>query len=293
MSKTIVHIGFPRTASTWFQKSFFSKIENYTHVERKIVQDKLIHPSSLSFKPEDFLNILPANDNLLISEEMITGRMRGGFSNHLFFKEFASRINACFPEAHYVVFLRSQPHLINSLYKLYVHRGGTYSLKRFLNVENKRQNNMLYSHEFLKYDLYLDYLSKLVSKERIHVFLYEEFLSNPSQLLEKLSKQLNLAIDLSSVNYKRENQSLGKSSLLIKRVLNSFSRYGIPFKHYFFHLPYVYRIKLPVKRTAQKDEQVIPDEIRSIENIYWHTNKKVMEQFGVTSLKEYGYPLPE
>lgn len=293
MSKTIVHIGFPRTASTWFQKNFFPKVGNYTYVERKIIQDKLIHPSSLSFNPEDFLNILPANVNLLLSEEMITGRMRGGFSNHLFFKEFAGRINACFPEAHFVVFLRSQPLLIHSLYKLYIQRGGTYSLKRFLNVENKRQNNMLYSHEFLKYDLYLNYLSKLVGKDRIHVFLYEDFLSNQSQFLEKLSKQLNLNIDLSSVNHKRENKSLGKGSLLVKRILNSFSRYGIPFKHYYFHLPYLYRIKLPEKRGVQKDESVIPDEIRSIEHIYRHTNKIVMEQYGVPSLKKFGYPLPE
>lgn len=49
----IIHIGYPKTASTWFQDEYFPEIENYDYLVDRWLFYKLIFESdSLLYNPE-------------------------------------------------------------------------------------------------------------------------------------------------------------------------------------------------------------------------------------------------
>jgi hypothetical protein len=291
LTKTIIHIGFPRTASSWFQKNLFPNVKNYTLVEREKVHNAFIHPSSLLFNPSQFLSELPGN-NLIISEEMVTGRIRSGLVNHLFFKEFIDRSLLCFPDATFVVFLRNQLDSIYSQYKLFVEKGGTYSLNKFLSQGSKLKELMLFSPDFFEYSSYLNFLSGKVAESKIKVYLFEDFHSAPKAFTEKLCKDLNLQTDPGQVNFDAVNSSLNQHRILIFRLLNHFSRYGEPFKHYYFHLAGIERLKSFLLKRGNSANNSIPAEVFNLAPNYKQGNQDIMRKYRLPQMVDYNYPLP-
>jgi hypothetical protein len=291
LSNELIHIGFPRTGTTWFQQKYFPNVENYLLIDRKIIQDTLIHPSSFNYQAQNFVGSIPVNENIIISEEMITGRIRGGSVNHLFLKENIFRLKASFPKAQYVIFLRNQASLIFSLYKLYIEKGGNFSFKKFLYPENRMQELNLFSADFLNYETTLKFLEKEVGKENIHVFLYEEFKSDPKNFLIEFNKRLSLRVNLNTVEFSFVNSAMPNSAIQIKRFMNRFTRYGIPFKHYYFHLPGVYGIRI----SSKKQDKRIPVKYRKHMNAliadYKSSNTRVMNRFNLPDIEKFEYPL--
>ncbi|QQS52346.1 MAG: hypothetical protein IPM71_06310 [Bacteroidota bacterium] len=290
MAKIVVHIGFPRTASTWLQQVYFPQVSNYTFLTRKILNPSLFHESPLTFKHNEFLSKLPRNQNIIISEEMITGNIRGGQVNHWFYSESIDRLVSLFPKAEYVVFLRKQSHFIFSLYSQYIKKGGTYSLRRFLNPANRLEELFLFSPLFANFEPYLEYLSNKVGKERMHVYLYESFRQNPNEFLSKMNTDFGFTIEGSLPSERPLNRGLSPDQLVLYRGLNHFTRYGIPFKHYYFHLPGVY-----TSREGKGSRQEIPPKAKRYLNDfcrqYAKSNQRIMKDYSLLDMQVFGYPL--
>ncbi|MBN1949631.1 MAG: hypothetical protein JW801_00405, partial [Bacteroidales bacterium] len=91
MTKFLLHIGYPRTGTTWLQTQVFPLVQNYSFLDRKYVQEYIIHPSPAQFSPvpiQSLIGKLP----IIISEEMISGRFHGGSINLLIMNEMMSRL---------------------------------------------------------------------------------------------------------------------------------------------------------------------------------------------------------
>jgi hypothetical protein len=288
--KTLIHIGFPRTGTTWFQKNFFPKVENYLQPGRKLTHELLIHPTPLEFNPEDLKSRIPPSGHFIISEEMITSRIRGGEVNHWFFAEYIKRLNLCYPDAHFMLLIRNQQEIIQSLYALYVQKGGTYSLEKFLLSENQLQSDYLFSSKFLNFHINLEYLIKTIGKERLHVFLFEDFRENPEEFIQKLGKKFQLVFNNQSIDYSKVNTGITTKQIFGRKLINRFTRYGIPFKHYYFHVPGFYKATFP-SASKMKQNKLKLDLSDSMIDEFQSSNKQLKKQFPELDLEKYGYLL--
>ena len=293
MNDPIIHIGMPRTGTSWFQTNFFPFVSNIYFAKRKIIQDTLIHPSSLSFNEKKLRQLVSKKKRLVISEEMITGRARAGSVNHVFFKEYLQRLQLAFPGATYVIILRNPLTAIQSMYNLYIKKGGTYRLKQFLSEDSRLQQMYLFSKSYYHYNTLLNYLMERVGNKNILVLLYEDFQASPQNFLTALRDNLSLEVDLGSIELGRQNESFSSSKTGMKRFLNHFTRHGVPYKHYYFHLPGVYNLFKESKSNSSYKRRKLPVEIRNLATLYAESNLKTMKQFGLENMRLHGYPLPE
>lgn len=289
--RDIIHIGYPRTATTWFQNNVFSSIQNYTFIPRKLVRKNLFLPL-----PEMYSNNWPAelrenNKPLLISEEMISGKVRAGSINLYMLDIYAQRINATFNDPLIVIFLRRQPDIIYSFYNLYIKKGGTYPFSKFIRQDLNLQESMLFSKSFFCYDIPLQILSKTFGKENIKVYLFEEFSENPPAFINRICNELGLQLDTDSIIYTKVNSGYSTTQRRIKQFSNRFTSQGIPFKHYYFNLPYVYQLF----KNAESEQSKIPTHfLKQIEGFlpdFVLSNRKVAEDYGLQIMKDFNYPI--
>ena len=74
--RPIVHIGYHKTATTWFQRSVYPHAESHRWVPRGRVQAALLDPSGMAFDPDRARALLMEGDDgrpPLLCEENLSG----------------------------------------------------------------------------------------------------------------------------------------------------------------------------------------------------------------------------
>jgi len=233
MSKPIVHIGYHKTATTWFQKRYYPLVENYRYVPRRIVQKAILETTAFRFSPERAWDLLAEGDDgrpLLLCEEELSGNphsagMRGAFS-----KDVAGRLKALFGEPTIVVFIRNQVEMAAALYRNYVREGGTYRPHRYFFPEDYRKDVArhpfkypVFSFDHLDYRRLLAWYAELFGPENVHVFSYEAFQEDPGKFANEFGARLGLRLDTAGLVFSRENEGDASRSLELTRLLNRLS----------------------------------------------------------------------
>ncbi len=241
MSKTFIHIGLQKTASSYFQKLVFPNIQDVFYLGRPYTQeneafnslqyaDDIEYDSSL-LQSELELAKKAANKNaILISDELFSGFAFWGFSNR---GTIARRLAEIAPESEIILFLRNQADLINSLYNQYVKIGwydkplgpgfihgpgpGT-ELQKWIEGDRKPDNSRrrfipqsAFSVETFRYSQLLKSYNSTFSK--VHVFLYEDFKNDPSTQIKRLESILQARVDLPNQELNKVNKSLDEKGL--------------------------------------------------------------------------------
>ena len=57
-ARPIVHIGYHKTATTWFQKSIWPSLASHDWVPRKVTQEALLNPPGMHFDPAEARRVL-------------------------------------------------------------------------------------------------------------------------------------------------------------------------------------------------------------------------------------------
>lgn len=141
-----IHIGFVKTGTTFLQKNFFER------------SNKVIYFSGEGFWNHDLSNQTEA-DKLLISFEVISGNPVSrdrvvGRKSYNWNNDFDTRIanlKRLFPDAKIIVGVREHQSFVLSLYKQYLHKGGTLSLKEFFSMKSTgllSREELLYKPKF-------------------------------------------------------------------------------------------------------------------------------------------------
>jgi hypothetical protein len=289
MAKSLIHIGYPRTGSSWLQNSVFPYIQNYSFLTRKDVQQHLIRPTSFSGHADSFPEI-NSQQAIILSEEMISGRFHGGHVNFLLLKEYLKRIKAIIEKFEIILFIRRQQNIIYSLYNLYIRKGGTYSLKRFLDQSIEYKNSFLFGKEYLCYDQLFSYLTE--EKHTVHIFLYEDLLEDPQTFLARFCDRLSIEISDKGINTDRINAGYPVSILKLKRIVNHLSKRGIPFKENIVHLPFCYNFLVPFYK--KKDPGISTRHRKTLNDFcafYKSSNSNFQKLSGISDLEKYDYPL--
>ena len=299
--QTFIHIGLPKTATTFLQDVVFPEFNdiqlittpityyNDDFIKLKYADDSLIQLD----KVKEYILNLSKSESVIISDEFLSG-----FPIHLCNinrTKIAERLQYVCPNATIIIFLRGQEDILHSLHNQYVKvRIGTkrigefYKHPQFAELFKSMVGRKLetpfpyYSHNtvahldsFLYYELILLY-KKLF--KNVEVFLYEDLQTKPKETLDRLSRIIgkNYNVDIETLINKNINISLSvknKEYLLFHQLSRFVLRKKWITKMIF---PMYYHLK--IKPLLAKENQYITEICKAY---FTENNQKLIKEFDI------------
>lgn len=291
MTEAIIHLGYGKTGTTTLQKHFFPYLEGLNYLGRPYKQieiskaiRQIIYLDSSSYQIErkrirDCFFNLKDNQPIIISEELL-------FDYRADPHRAIERLLDLFDKCRFLICLREQKNIIASYYSN--HGWNFKAVPEGLKGRNAISFDDWYNFEKNKYDTYepnifnhLDYynrlttLYKLVDKESVGVFLFEEFRDSLETFLTKITSFLNIIDNDLSNRLTKKKENLSRSQKIRRRKIFSS-------KNTFFSL--VDSI-IPFSNKPFKLEKRYQTEIDSI---YSYSNYKLQKEFDI-DLQAFGY----
>jgi hypothetical protein len=256
--RPVVHIGHHKTATTWFQKSFYPAVTSHRFIESKIVREALLAPNGLSFEADRARDlIVEAADGapVLLCDERLSGSYLAGGLHGMVPPEVARRVKAIFPDARIVIGIRAQPGMLAACYSQYVKDGGTFGVKRFLFPDSyffaaseHRAHAPRFDLGHFEYQRLIRVYFDLFGKENVHVVLFERFRAGPVDCARGLAENLGLTFDAARVSADVRNPALNRSALRVARLFNLFTARRTRDKWHIVHLPGLFELRKPLHR---------------------------------------------
>tara|TARA_B100001287_G_scaffold91007_1_gene76274 strand:+ start:329 stop:1189 length:861 start_codon:yes stop_codon:yes gene_type:complete len=285
--KNLFHIGYHKTATTWFQKKFYPLLKNYNQVDRSKIRDFFYEN-----KYQDF----SSKKNQIFCDEELSGNIHNGAYLGLLSENIATKISK-FENPKVIIFIRNQYDIIVSSYLQYIKEGGNYSFSRYIEHKEFERSNRssLFSFKHFDYKNLIHKYQSLIGKENVYIYLFEDFITDQELFISSFIKDHNLEIDLNKVDFKKNNNSYSYVSLFFARIINSFSRKNVLYKYYIIHLPFVYEYAREILRRIKifpvRSRSFLNDEFRQIINKkYSDSNKSIEKEYNL-DLDKYNYPL--
>jgi len=294
----IIHIGYPKTATTWFQEVYFPSISNYHFESFREVNKVFLNSDCLAFNSDKAKGELlrkSINGNLLLSSEFLTTGINFGWHHGYYSAGVAQKIHATFPDATIIIFIRRQQSLICSAYQQYIKNGGTYGFKRWL------YSGEVFSPEHLCFDKLIDYYDKLFSIDQVKVYLYEEFKEDNISFLSKMNKELGFQVDFNDITFKPLNMRLRNLIVPMMLFVNLFYKKPVGLKRYIIHIPgmtsmgraifkYLNPLSIFGNYLSESSLLKVSDNYKLF-CYYSKSNKLLANRVGEEKLKYYGYYL--
>ncbi|MDY6936579.1 MAG: hypothetical protein SWY16_02845 [Cyanobacteriota bacterium] len=231
-SRILIHIGYPKAASTWLQQVIFKDensgfyapwgLPSYEALD-SFINISPYHFSADSVRQTFNLGLKNAAEKQLvpvISEEFLTGdQTRGKYWG----KEVAERLHAVFPEGRVLILIREQKSIILSAYRQYIRRGGFVSLERFLGIstQNKTGIGPVCRLDYFEYDRPIEHYQTLFGSENVLVLPTEFLKKNAKDAIEKI---LSFSGSQGNPDYQKVAQNVGikGGTLAFRQKLNNF-----------------------------------------------------------------------
>lgn len=287
----IIHIGMPRSASTFLQREFFSKVEDFsfygvdiTHYSKAF--QRLLYQDDSLFDQVEFEKTAAElrSGNAILSNELFVGQSL--YFNSSNRSRTARRLQHFFPDAEIVLLLRNQVSLLQSLYSIGVYSGYTCTPDEYIRFSDSVSTvkEPLYptfseaeSAESYRFAPLVSLYQSLF--ENVHVLLFEDFNADPKDFINRLSEKLALKeMEVISVAEK-VNRSLSAQQIKYTRWLNGFkplalrNRFGgaifdsslrfiehrsVANKHFEFSKPMVAKLKETFRDDNLRLQELIP-----------------------------------
>lgn len=242
----IVHIGYHKTATTWFQTSVYPTSPSHRWIPRRQVWRALLDPPGTRFDPVEAHDLLYEADDgrpVAICEENLSGYIHNGGLHGFLAPAVAKRIKAVLPDAKIVIFVRSQAQMIAACYAQYVRGGGTHGLDRYLfperyhrGAQGKRFKIPRFSFDHFEYDRLVSIYDAHFGRENVHVYAYET-MREPAELLALMGTELAIEWDWDRLSFRRRNFSWNESLIPFARFLNRFTARTVEDKDFLLHIP--------------------------------------------------------
>lgn len=253
--RPIVHIGYHKTATTWFQRSVYPHAVSHRWIPRARTQEALLDPSGLTFDPDRARALLMEGDDgrpPLLCEENLSGYIHNGGLHGFLPPEVAERIRIVLPEARIVVFVRSQVSMIAACYRQYVRGGGTHGVHRYLfpslyltGAYAQPFKVPRFSFDPFEYDRLIGLYDGLFGRENVHVYAFED-LADPVAMLGRMEADLDLKLDRAQVRFDRPNAAWNDALLPAALALNRFTARTVEDKEPVASVPGFYVVRLGV-----------------------------------------------
>jgi hypothetical protein len=234
-----IHIGFHKTATTWFQNQVFSEHPQIQYLGKAYpdhpsyrmseLKEKIISEPDTTFSPDDrkdelhhILDDHPLN-GFRIHGMSYEGLSAGNnwFGGRTFY--VADRLKKVFDDFDVKILMgiREQRTMVESMYSEYVKLGGSESLNRLLFSPFTQADDLL---DKLKYAPIIEYYQKIFGEDSVKVYLFERFKNEKMAVLEELCNFLQIKppqLNEETVR-KKSNARLSSVGLNAMRIANHF-----------------------------------------------------------------------
>lgn len=309
--ESFIHIGMPKSASTYLQKNYFNKLDDVYFIQKAkstFINEKVqdIYNDFTKNHQLEFLKFCKDNkiDKVIYSQETISKMYKNKGKDVIFHLQILKKI---FINIKIIYIVRKQDDFILSAYKNSVMNGNNLSLKKFMNF------NESYTHVYHNRMLFLNWKEINIYnrvKELYEIFGENNVLVLPVELLREDKKlfftKLNEFIDTdynSNISNSATNVSFSDFQIKIISFFNKFTNNGVnsisliinnPFRTLFgvnvkfdkyIHINYF--IKLCIFKF--KSYRLMGDELKNeIISYYSNSNKKLSNLIKI-DLSKFGY----
>jgi hypothetical protein len=197
MNKNIfVHIGYPRTGTTWFQRVFFTLHEDIFYLDEPNNRwlNDFVWKSDFEFNSDEMKEKFV--DSVKGSQKQIIGISNEGFCGNILGRLIepriiADRLRRVFGDydVKLIVFLRNQAEILLSIYKVLIKEGTPCRYESLFDPSAIYRINLSY----FKYDKMIELWQQYFEKNSIGVFLYEDFIKNKLEFLNLLCNFLSIS----------------------------------------------------------------------------------------------------
>jgi Sulfotransferase domain len=245
LSRPLIHIGYHKTGTSWFQKNLFDTKENGFS---PLVSNRVSKDDKGLFECQRFARnfIFGLEGNLLGSDEFSADSVRelladckpidsgipvisherlsgnphaGGFDS----EKICSRLSQVFDSPKIFMMLREQKSLILSCYFQYLGMGGTLSIQDYVNQPDDERLPK-FNKSFFQFNHLISRYQKAFGKDHVLVLPYEMFRDDPHQMLEKLKSFTGAVVPDSLPFAQKVNSRLNAFLGARLRFLNCFTR---------------------------------------------------------------------
>ena len=195
MKTDFIHIGYHKTASTWFQlvglpahTGIAMYNDSRTPLDRYFMQH-FVEPDDLVFDRQSFesgfidvlrSNLGPVSGTITgICEESLSGHYWNGCGQY----QLARRVREVFGDTRIIITIRHQHDMLVSLYANYVKTGGTKSLVALMTDDNMFGERVF---DKLCYDRLVRHYVQLFGRENVFVMCFEDFARNPGSVFNNM-----------------------------------------------------------------------------------------------------------
>lgn len=232
------HIGYHKTASTWFQREAAPRHPGVRMLFtgepwRDPLLRELVLTPRRSFDAaatrrlfDERMDEIRAPDTGIVigSEERLSGHAAsGGFDTF----EIAERIAAVIPEAMIFAVVREQVDMIESEYLQLLQEGSSAGLDAYLEFQPTLSNAPGFDLGQYEYDRLADHYVRLFGPTRHRLFEFRAFCADPRGFLDELAGYLEIEPwpQLSGdILHRKVNPTLPRRLLGVRRFLNHFER---------------------------------------------------------------------
>ncbi len=226
MKSNTLHVGYPKTATTFLQQQLFPaipansyRILNYN--ESRDLLAVIAQKDPLDYAADSIkerLRELNASEPVLASYEGLTGI---GFFNKHFRSHAPNQLKAAGFDR-IIITIRNQPAMLDSLYRQYIQSGGVVPYKKAIDWEQNYDVTQCIDPRVLNYWPLIKNYMEIFGDDNVLVLPFEWLNADAPAFQKALSVFLGCDIPIYPVQ-KRSNQSLSDAGLNVLRVLNHFT----------------------------------------------------------------------
>jgi hypothetical protein len=225
-NKIVLHVGFPKTGSSFLKEKIFLKLKEVNLINTPDLGKIEIDTDKINLIRDDGWSGVPTIDNL---------KYQG--------REYIDKLQSMFPDAKVIIGIREKTSWMNSYYRHIVKCGLKYTWDEWNNLSEFEKVNMT------------DYVTYLKSKFKdVYVYDFEDFKKSPDKIVDDICKFIGVEVP----NYKNEIINPGWTDVGVKISLpfnklfrtkwNKDAPLPMPkrFSHRYF-LDKFYKIKMKIK----------------------------------------------
>ena len=298
----LIHIGYPKTASTWLQQTLFNSAEAGFESPLSVLQIKeaffmvneyMFSSAQTNTQFENDINAVLDRGNIpVISDEWFSGnQVTAEYQGRI----MADRLHDTFPDALILIVLREQKSMILSSYREFVKTGGSFPIEEYTGQGAFREGfNPVCRLDHLKYDLMIEYFQQKFGKDRVVVMPHELLWSDPEEFYNRLCERCGARGNF-RVRESAQNVGVLGAELILRRMLNALllpPSYATPVgKNRHLTVRKVSRLvsQLVPKRIDDRIERKLRGRVEVITSDYFEKSNRKTSELCALNLSEFGY----
>lgn len=224
----LLHIGYPKTASSTLQRHVFRPELGWWSVAGQpfTYHEEIVERFAQDGWREGFLaellqrRLRPSPDDGLLRVLSFEGHVGEPLMGGAFGWVAQRELARLFPEAVVLLVIREQIDMILSLYNHHVATGLAQSLAQFLRAPSSLQRIPPFTAAYLEYDRMADQLAQVFGARRVQFVLFEQLVAAPGEALRPVYQRCGGTAPDSMPPLPRENTGRPMAAVGARRLVN-------------------------------------------------------------------------